>query len=108
MSLGKRPVLLLQLREQAHVLDRDHRLVGKGLKEHDLLVAEGTHFASADKDRANGNALTQEGSAERRAPPEPAGQISAGGKIVSLGQIFDVDNPRLAYRISRHEAMHRS
>jgi hypothetical protein len=46
------------------------------LKERDLLVAEGTHFASADKDRAS-DALTQEGSAERRAPPEPPGKSSA-------------------------------
>src|SRR5262249_51534013 len=33
MSLGKRPILLLQLREQPHILDGDHRLIGKGLKQ---------------------------------------------------------------------------
>jgi hypothetical protein len=32
--------LLLGL-EQAHVLDRDHRLVGEGLSQLDLLVSEG-------------------------------------------------------------------
>ncbi len=30
----------LQLLEQAHVLDRDHRLVGEGLEQSDLLVGE--------------------------------------------------------------------
>ena len=33
VGLYDRPVLLLQLREQAHVLDRDDRLVGEGLEE---------------------------------------------------------------------------
>jgi hypothetical protein len=31
----------LHLIEQSHILDRDHRLVGKGLHELDLLVREG-------------------------------------------------------------------
>jgi hypothetical protein len=29
--------------EQPHVLDRNHRLVGKGRKKLDLLVGEGSH-----------------------------------------------------------------
>jgi len=73
----------------------------------DLLVAEGTHFASADEDRANRDALTQQGCAEGRAPPEAAGDISPHRKVVSLGHIFDVDNPRFAYRISGYRAMYR-
>ena len=36
----------LQLREQAHVLDRDHRLVGEGLHQLDLLVGEGMGLGS--------------------------------------------------------------
>ena len=38
--LGQLPVPRLELREQPHVLDRDHRLVGEGLEERDLLVGE--------------------------------------------------------------------
>ncbi len=33
------PALVLDLAEQAHVLDRDHRLVGEGLQQRDVLVA---------------------------------------------------------------------
>jgi hypothetical protein len=91
---------LLRLGEEADVLDGDDGLVGERLEESDLLVGEGTHFASADEDGADGAALAQEGSAERRAPPEPAGDIFPDRKVISLGQIFDVDNPRLAYSVS--------
>ena len=38
---------LLGLVEQAHVLDRDHRLVGEGLEQRDLLVGERPHLAGA-------------------------------------------------------------
>ncbi len=38
--LGEVAVTSLQLVEQAHVLDRDHRLIGEGLEEGDLRVRE--------------------------------------------------------------------
>ena len=38
--LGEIAVARLELLEQAHVLDGDHRLVGEGLQERDLLVGE--------------------------------------------------------------------
>ena len=41
-------VARLQLREQPHVLDGDHSLVGKGLKESNLLVAEMTRRGATD------------------------------------------------------------
>src|SRR5260370_25478096 len=40
MSSGEGAVLLLQLLEQAHVLDGDHRLLGKRLKQGDLSSRE--------------------------------------------------------------------
>ena len=55
-DLAERPGLLerlrqvlgarLQLLEQAHVLDRDHRLVREGLQQRDLLVGERPHLAA--------------------------------------------------------------
>ena len=39
MGLRERPVLLLQFREQAHVLDGDDGLVGERLEERDLLLS---------------------------------------------------------------------
>ena len=47
------------------------------------------------------------GAAERRAVPEPPGEISADRKVVSLGQIFEVDDPRLADRVSGYGAKYR-
>jgi hypothetical protein len=107
MGFGQGAIFLLRFREQPHVLDGDDRLVCEGLEEGDLLLREGADFASADEDCANGDALTQERSAESRAPPEPPGDISADRKVVSLGQIFDVDDTRLAYRVSGYGAMYR-
>ena len=42
ISRGRRLLLerLFRLVEQAHVLDGDHRLVGEGLEQRDLLVGE--------------------------------------------------------------------
>ena len=46
-----------QLREQAHVLDGDHRLVGEGLEQRDLLVGERPDLAATDEDGADGRIL---------------------------------------------------
>ena len=107
MSLRERTVLVLKFREQTDILDGDDRLVRKGLEQSDLLVREGAHLASPDEDCPNGDALTEERSAEHRAPPEPPGEDSADRKVVGLGQIFDVDDPRLADRVSGYRAKHR-
>ncbi|HET9480292.1 MAG TPA: hypothetical protein VFP98_00920, partial [Candidatus Polarisedimenticolia bacterium] len=50
MSLRERVVLLLELREEAHVLNRDDRLVGEGLQQLDLLRAERSGLSSANVD----------------------------------------------------------
>jgi hypothetical protein len=40
MCVRQRDILLLQLREQPHVLDGDHRLVGEGFEEGNLALGE--------------------------------------------------------------------
>src|SRR5262249_18483447 len=44
---------LLQLSEQPRVLDRDHRLIGKGLKHGDLSFREHCGFCTVDIDRSD-------------------------------------------------------
>ena len=44
--LGQLAVPRLELLEEPHVLDRDHRLVGEGLEELDLLAGEGPGLAA--------------------------------------------------------------
>ena len=48
--LGQLAIARLQLLEQPHVLDRDHRLVGEGLQQLDLLVGERAGLSSANVD----------------------------------------------------------
>ena len=50
----------LHLVEQPHVLDRDHRLVGEGRDQLDLLVGERPHLGARQHDHADRNALAQE------------------------------------------------
>jgi hypothetical protein len=47
----------LQLLEQAHVFNGDHRLVGERLEQLDLLVRERSDFHPADHDRPDGLSL---------------------------------------------------
>src|SRR5207248_1065791 len=49
----------LQLGQQARIFDRDHRLVGKGLEERDLVVGEAAGFTAGHGDRSDRLALTQ-------------------------------------------------
>ena len=51
---GERLVARLHLVEQANVLDGDHRLVGEGLQERNLLVAEGPDLGAPDNQYADG------------------------------------------------------
>ena len=44
------PALLLDLAEQARVLDRDHRLIGEGLQQRDLLLGERPRAVAPDAD----------------------------------------------------------
>ena len=49
----------LELRKQPHVLDRDHRLLGEGLEQLDLLVRERPRLGPSDSDRSHRLALAQ-------------------------------------------------
>ena len=53
----KSSVRRLHFLEQPHVPDSDHRLIGKGLQQVNLFVAEGVHFGAAKDDGADAFAL---------------------------------------------------
>jgi len=57
--------LLLRL-EQPRVLDRDDRLVGKGLDQLDLLLSEWPYGSAMQKEQANGSPLPQKRHAKDR------------------------------------------
>ena len=50
----------LQLAEQAGVLDGDHRLVGEGLEERDLVVGEPAGLAAGHRDRPDRLVVTEQ------------------------------------------------
>ena len=51
---------LARLVEQAHVLDRDHRLVGEDLQQPDVLLGEVARLLAADADRADDFAVADQ------------------------------------------------
>ena len=73
-------VARLHLFEEADVLDGDHRLVGEGLQELDLLVAERAHLGATDHQRADRLALAQERDGQNGAEANPTGDIAAGSE----------------------------
>src|SRR5262249_10279622 len=52
-------VLLLQFREQPHVLDGDRGLVGEGLEQGNLLLGKGTRLSLVGVDRADWQTIAQ-------------------------------------------------
>jgi hypothetical protein len=54
----------LHLVEQAHVLDRDHRLIGEGGDQFDLFFGERLHLVASQINGADRRALPQQGDGE--------------------------------------------
>jgi hypothetical protein len=54
---------LLCLVEQAHVLDRDHRLRGENLEQGHLPLGEEFNLGATEADRANRDAFSHQGEA---------------------------------------------
>src|SRR5258708_32381477 len=57
MSFRKRPILLLQLLEETHVLDSDDGLIGEGLDQCDVRVGERCHDVAGYEDGPAGDAF---------------------------------------------------
>src|SRR5205823_1735753 len=71
-NLTRRALLLerfLSLVEQAHILDRDRRLVAEGLQQGDFPLIEGPYLLTAQQDRAKGFAFAKQRHHDDRAVP---------------------------------------
>jgi hypothetical protein len=64
MGLCECLILFLQLSEQPHILDGDDGLVGEGLEEADLLLAERAYVCSTKLYRPDRRPLPQQRNAE--------------------------------------------
>jgi hypothetical protein len=92
MGLRERPVLLLQLCEQAGVLDGDHRLVGEGHHQLDLPIGERFNPQLPHRDDADEHVLSKHG--HRQDGSEALQVLRLGGLIAGLGQyVMDVNGP---------------
>src|SRR5262249_5350697 len=58
--LAQFPRARLDLVEQPHVLDRDHRLVGEGREQLHLLVGEGPYRGARQREHADRSSLAQQ------------------------------------------------
>ncbi len=79
VCLRERTVLLLQLLEQPHVLDGDHRLVGEGPEEGDMALRELTRLGSRHRDGADRVAITQHRHHELTAHTLDSPRLAHGG-----------------------------
>src|SRR6266567_488579 len=74
----------LGLVEQPRVLDRDHRLIGEGLEQRDVLFGKGPDIVAADDDSADALALPDHRSNEPRLHANGAGTDANAGRHIRV------------------------
>src|SRR5262249_55738199 len=95
----------LHLVEQPDVLDCNHGLVGEGLKQGDLPLAEGASLGTAEHDRAERDTFSHQGDAEDRGEALALRVLARLGKLVPLGlYVSDVDGPPVQHRATTDRA----
>src|SRR5215468_3668759 len=100
-GLGEVLIALPQFRKQAHVLDGDHGLVGKGLEQSDLLVREGIHLGTAKRDRAQRGALPEQRNAQQGSGALRQGVCAPFRKFLRVRlDIGDLKRPPLQHAAS--------
>src|SRR5215475_10387964 len=77
-------IALLQLFEEPDILDGDHRLVGEGRDQRNLLISERPDRLSPDHDHSNGDTFPEQGSSKYG--PEPTDFLSLGPLIIGVRQ----------------------
>ena len=102
-SASLRSRFALDLLEQPRVLDGDHRLIGKGGHEFDLLRRERLHLVSREKDGADQCAFPQERHAEHLSLPSYALPV-ATREFRIRQHVFDMDRGALERDPARHAA----
>jgi hypothetical protein len=94
-DVGRRRLLLerlFRLLEQADVFNCDHRLVGKGLEERDLLVREWTDLPASDRDHPDCDPLAEQRHCQHRAGASLQRQRGRAREVVlGRNKIVDVD-----------------
>ncbi len=99
-SAGQVAVARLELGEEPHVLDRDHRLVGEGPQQRNLCVREEPDLGAPYADRADRAAIPEQRHAKHgpRADPRPRGRRI----LWVVHEIRRLDHAALERGASRH------
>src|SRR6516225_6649971 len=74
----------LHLAEQADVADRDHGLIGEGLQQFNLFLAEWTYLQTAKRNYSDALAFAQQRYGQHGASTVPACEFAAVGKLVAF------------------------
>src|SRR4029453_13932370 len=107
MRLGQRLILLLQLGEQPHILDRNDSLVSEGLEELDLFVRERINFGASELNRSDRRLLAQQRNAQRRPGPQPFREGAPFRERLRLGlEVSHVNIPALENGASSDGSSH--
>ena len=86
----------LQLVEQPHVLDGDHRLIGEGLEERDLVVGESAGVAAGHRDPPNRIVVPEQRHHNNASPTtDTSGAATASGSRDRCG-IGDIERRAIA------------
>src|SRR5215470_1181687 len=91
MCLGQRAVLLLQLRKQPHVFDRDDGLVREGPEKSDLFVGKGIDLYSSYRHHADAGVPSHERHGENRLEADLASEFTTLREVLRLGDVVHVD-----------------
>src|SRR6516164_9489770 len=76
----------LHLAEQADVADRDHGLVGKGLQQFNLFLAEWTYLQTAKRNYSDALAFAKKRYGQYGASTVAACEFAAVGKLLAFGR----------------------
>src|SRR5262249_7746570 len=97
VGLCQRQRALLLGFEQAHVLNRNHRLGGEGLDKRDLFVGKRSDLPSSDQNYSDGVTLAQQWRPERGTMPL-AFCIAAANRVLGFlgGEIMDMNCSTIA------------
>ena len=96
---------LLLFFEEPHVLDGYYGLIGEGLEQGDLPLAEEASLDTAEHDRADRDTFSYQWDAEDSAVALTPRVLARVGKLVPLGlYISDVDGPPVQHRSTTDRA----
>ena len=97
------PALVLDLVEQPHVLDRDHRLVGEGGRKPDLLIGEGSDLQTLQDQHADGDQFPQQRKGKNAS--RSGDFLDVGARIFGIAQnVGNLDRAAFQHRPSEHRS----